>query len=968
MNPLSVSASISGLISILDLIAGKSYRCVKEVRGSTQEVKKLVNEMTDLYGILNQLRLVVSRFDESISSTIQFQHIDTCRTLLDRIKERLDKADRDNISSQKSAIGRKISNLGRALIWPFTGAGKTILISTISCIFDQLEDGDCLAFFYCDYKDTKTQDPLNILGSLVKQLVLADRRGFAELEACWVNSCPDEDIGISNPISTEHLCELLRDISRYFDNVYLVVDALDECRDGSLDIVRLLTELNATKDSNIKIILASRLEPDIERYLVDFIKLSIAAHRSDLELYVDSKIERRLRETQKVIWNQELREEIAQRLVNEAQDRLCDLDTLRGVRRALHSLPPTLFETYERILDCIDLSSDETKELVRRVLIWTVCAVEPLSLAQLLEVVSKDLFDKHLDRDGIPTEQSILKRCSSLVRKTEGPWGIRIELAHFSVKEFLLLEVQDDRYSMYRTSQDFRIVYMAKHFALRDPVIDSPRSGMADLGYRFLLVFVRMTKLENVPAQVNPSFMQLAHQLRWGDTRVLDSFCDSIVNIDFLDEMVALPTAITFGQTHNLLKVLEKRNPSINSCSNIDGLSALHRASKFGHLEIVKILLEHGASLDLLTSTSERETVYGVYDIKYGDSSLKFFTSFHLAVENGQLEVAKFLQRQGADINKPDILGVTPIHSAADKDLKMMEYLLRSPGQRHSFFTKTSKGWTILMAAARLGSSEMFRFVLRKSDLSNVQFQDKAGVNCLHEAVQSTIEPELKIAILGELCVNLCTPTKDGFTPSHFAAKTYSCIFEKVLKFTLQSSLWESQGPTSLSIMTKNAYLQGSNSRCDVFNDTQDIINVVSNSGLSVLHILIYRGHNSAHGHEIITAAWSYDRNDGKDRGNCSADGDYWNNINRADEDDDDNYFMTKTEHTRVHLRNKYYKLLELPNRSDDIALHIFFAQFEKIGHQPVSIKIALMLVSAASVDQLNGTSVNGRSLLNIAL
>ncbi|KAF7919569.1 hypothetical protein EAE99_008421 [Botrytis elliptica] len=1444
MDPLSVSASISGLISILDLIAGKSYKYVKEVRGSTQEVKKLVNEMTDLYGILNQLRLVVSRFDdESISSTIQFQHIDTCRALLDRIKERLDKADRDNIGGQKSAIGRKISNLGRALIWPFSvgetraliddvttqkstlmfalqvdgmnalfdalsdrktqglnieaiqanvlglrnekaismlnqkqkkiikwiapydpsqrhqeiatklrqpgtgqwftkgdpfkswlnekasklwlygirkhsfysldkltpvqksvlmlvlaGAGKTILISTISCIFDQLEDGDCLAFFYCDYKDTKTQDPLNILGSLVKQLVLADRRGFAELEACWVNCCPDEDIGISNPISAEHLCELLRNISRYFDNVHLVVDALDECGDGRLDIVRLLTELNATKDSNIKIILASRPEPDIESHLVDFTKLSIAAHRNDLELYVHSKIECRLRETQKIPWNQELREEVAQRLVDEAQgmfrwvtcqlDRLYDIDTLRGVRRALHSLPPTLFETYERILDRINLSSDETKELVRRVLIWTVCAVEPLSLAQLLEAVSIDLSDKHLDRDGIPNEQSILKRCSSLVRKTEGPWGIRIELAHFSVKEFLLLEVQDDRYSMYRTSQDFRNTYMAKvcltyllfedfqdvtphttpteksatdkkyafyryascnfvshacsdadddnilellkllfdpikmnsfvfwvqellihyhdwnsrqkiichtstlHFAIllsiphvvewlisdtdtysyltnngdfgtllacaiapemvlyyvvedtkcrRHPhpnrkkkileslfqsatIIDPfslttcewgnfPFTNLLELAikahfgwdillqhgalitdscikaleedfedsYDFVTSFVQSTNPKNVPADINSRFMQFAGKLKNVDKPLVDSFFDSSVDIDSTEAIAALHAAITFGQTYNVLKVLKKWNPSINSCSNIDGLSALHRASKGGHLEIVKILLEHGASLDLLTSTSEIETVHEAYDIKYGDSSLKSLTSFHLAVENGKLEVAKFLQRQGADINKPDISGVTPIHSATGKDLNMMEYLLRCPGQRHSFFTKTSKGWTILMAAVRLGSSDVFRFVLRNSNLSIVQCQDKAGVNCLHEAVQSTIEPELKITILGDLCADLCTPTKDGFTPLHFAAKTDSYTFEKVLKYTLQSSSWEYQGLTSLRVMTKNTYLQGSDSRWDVLNDTQDIINVVSNSGSSVLHMLIHRGYTSAnngitmlrlllssnlkvnlelkdneersallilcnlvlenyhrsectndfvtnslklllqHGAmitqqdregntalhylcksqgftnfeyrciSILLAAerWrladtpenesiyipkcmsaddSYGRNDGEDRGDYGADGDYWNNNKRADEDDDDNDLMTKIEHTRVHLRNNYCNLSEIPNRSNRTALHIFFAQFGKFCHQRFTSKIALMLVSAASVDQLNSTFVNGRSLLNIAL
>ncbi|TGO25673.1 hypothetical protein BPAE_0075g00280 [Botrytis paeoniae] len=144
------------------------------------------------------------------------------------------------------------------------------------------------------------------MGSLVKQLVLADRRGFAELEACWVNHCPNEDIGISNSISAKHRCELFRDILRYFDNIYFVVDALDKCGDGRLNIMCLLTGLNVTKNGNIKTILASRPEPDIERYLADFMKLSIAAHRNDLELYVHSKIECRLRENPIFTWNQEL--------------------------------------------------------------------------------------------------------------------------------------------------------------------------------------------------------------------------------------------------------------------------------------------------------------------------------------------------------------------------------------------------------------------------------------------------------------------------------------------------------------------------------------------------------------------------------------------------------------------------------------------------------------------------------------
>ncbi|EDN96101.1 hypothetical protein SS1G_12307 [Sclerotinia sclerotiorum 1980 UF-70] len=476
MDPLSMSARISGLISILSFIAGRSCKYVKSARRSVQEVKKLVDEMTNLYGILNQLRLVVSRFDdESIPSITQSQNIDACRTLLNKIEERLDKADPSHLKSQNRVLTGKISTLGRALYWPFNVSETKALIDDIrtqkptfmlglqvdemNMLLDALGDrksqgleieaihkkqkeiikwiapydpsqrhqevatklrqpgtgqwffkgdqfsywwsskasrlwlyGIRLAFFYCDYKDPRTHDPLNILGSLVKQLALADRRGFAELENYWVDHCPNKDIGPSSRISAEQLCHLLQDISRYFDNVHLVIDALDECGDSRSNTARILAKLNASKDSNVKIILTSRPEPDIEQYLAGFARVPISAHRNDLELYVHSEMQRREDNDLLFIEDQKLKEELAQRLVNEAQGML--------------SVNPS---------------------------------------------------DKKMDRDVIPAKKNILKRCSSLVRKTSegGPFDTRIELAHFTVREFLLLKVLDDPYASYRMSQDY---------------------------------------------------------------------------------------------------------------------------------------------------------------------------------------------------------------------------------------------------------------------------------------------------------------------------------------------------------------------------------------------------------------------------------------------------------------------------------------------------------------------------------
>ena len=115
-------------------------------------------------------------------------------------------------------------------------------------------------------------------------------------------------------------------------------------------------------------------------------------------------------------------------------DYLCELPNDAARRKALDSLPPDLNATYERILSRVNQSNPETQKLVRRALRW-ITDEYTLTTEALCEAVSIDFGNTKRDPQAIPDEFEILHWCSSLVRKSTD--GISLELAHFTVQEFL---------------------------------------------------------------------------------------------------------------------------------------------------------------------------------------------------------------------------------------------------------------------------------------------------------------------------------------------------------------------------------------------------------------------------------------------------------------------------------------------------------------------------------------------------
>ncbi len=143
-------------------------------------------------------------------------------------------------------------------------------------------------------------------------------------------------------------------------------------------------------------------------------------------------------------------------------DYLCELTNDIARRKALNSLPPTLNATYERILRQINNRSQDAQKLVQRTLRWILESHTSLSITALREAVSINIGDTKLDRDAMPPEDEILRCCSSLVRRSAV--GPGLELAHFTVKEFLvgLGECQGNEFNLFRTNPVDTELYIAE--------------------------------------------------------------------------------------------------------------------------------------------------------------------------------------------------------------------------------------------------------------------------------------------------------------------------------------------------------------------------------------------------------------------------------------------------------------------------------------------------------------------------
>jgi hypothetical protein len=166
------------------------------------------------------------------------------------------------------------------------GAGKTILtaitIDDLTMRFRSEADIG-IAYLYCNFRRQDEQKADDLLASLLKQLS-QERASLPDS----VKALYKKHKGKRTRPSFDEISKTFQSVTAMFSKVFIIIDALDECRTTDGCRTRLLTEIFlAQAKSRANVFATSRFLPEITERFEGSILLEIRASEEDVRQYLD---------------------------------------------------------------------------------------------------------------------------------------------------------------------------------------------------------------------------------------------------------------------------------------------------------------------------------------------------------------------------------------------------------------------------------------------------------------------------------------------------------------------------------------------------------------------------------------------------------------------------------------------------------------------------------------------------------
>ncbi|KAL8849121.1 MAG: hypothetical protein Q9221_005890 [Calogaya cf. arnoldii] len=467
-----------------------------------------------------------------------------------------------------------------------------------------------------------------------------------------------------------------------FTQIYIVLDALDECTERH-DLVPVLEGIAGWQKPQLHLSTTGRKEVDLEQCMgnltneADRIGIQGMPVAADISSYVlerncgDSDFE-----SSRFQWV------------------VCQLNTLARcrsiseLRKALLSLPKDLDDSYARILRTID--DEEDYAHVFKILQLLVASNEPVTIDEAAETVLIELDSTpqvHIDRRLVDPED-VLSMCSALVileiqEDEEDFRGKRttLRLAHFSIREFLVsTRIRESAVSHWQMDDISSHLFIARLFIayilFLEADVDECAGYGNELSYKQFYLDYPLAEMaisrwsEHLSIAENNDDV-LASQgigsqlftLRNADKRswlpqLFLSWhcgpCSGLLRDETWDDVGIKQDALFFTAHHNLPQTtgfLLARGANPNTLFDIDQgyrpslVTPLAEASRLGHVKVVKKLLTHQADVEF-----------------EGEGSPNALKRACLA---GNTEVVRLLLDHGADPNASVRKGHGPCRSGS---------------------------------------------------------------------------------------------------------------------------------------------------------------------------------------------------------------------------------------------------------------------------------------------------------------
>ncbi|RSL60417.1 hypothetical protein CEP53_005440 [Fusarium sp. AF-6] len=260
------------------------------------------------------------------------------------------------------------------------------------------------------------------------------------------------------------------------------------------------------------------------------------------------------------------------------------------------------------------------------------------------------------------------------------------------------------------------------------------------------------------------------------------------------EDKTAMEMAVDHGMLWAVRELLDY-DTSLISRADENGRQPLHKACREGHLEIVNLLLQHGADIEA----------------KESDGS----TPFDSACWKGHKDVVELLLSRGANSQGCDNDGWTSIRAATEhKRLDVIEVLLNE--NPANINVADNKGETSLHVASGKGYVAIMHLLLEKG--ADIEKPDKDGETPLHCASRNGRDETARLLMQKQ--ANVDKTDDKGETPLHAAAREgYRGVVSTLLEGNPSINVTDNNGKTSLCAASQRAHVECVRRLCEAGAD-----------------------------------------------------------------------------------------------------------------------------------------------------